>query len=127
MKTFVSENYDDMCSLALTHILQVLDPIKNPLISPASGDTPAGLYKKLVSHVAHKNIEINNWSFVGLDEWMGMNGNDQGSCRFHLNDQLFNPLKVKENQIIFFDGRAADTNIECENIEKYIFKMQELM
>lgn len=122
MKIFISENYDEMCRRALNHILQLLASIKNPLICPASGDTPAGLYKNLVSDVELKKIEINNWSFVGLDEWMGMNGNDQGSCRFHLNNQLFKPLNVKESQISFFDGRENDTNNECVKVEDFIFE-----
>lgn len=122
MKIFVSENYDQMCRLALDHILQLVGSKKNPLICPASGDTPAGLYKKLVSDVKLKKIAVNNWLYVGLDEWMGMNGNDQGSCRFHLNNQLFEPLNVLESQIIFFDGRTGDTNKECVKVEDFILK-----
>ena len=49
-----------------------------------------------------------------------MNGNDEGSCRFHLNNQLFNPLQIAEKQISFFDGRAKDLNEECDRIENFI-------
>ena len=122
MKIFVSEDYDEMCRLALDHILQLMGLKENPLICPASGDTPAGLYKKLVSDVEHKKIVVNNWLYVGLDEWMGMNASDQGSCRFHLNNQLFKPLNVTDSQISFFDGRVNDTNNECVKVEDFIFK-----
>ena len=61
-----------------------------------------------------------NWNFVGLDEWMGMNGTDEGSCRYHLDKQLFHRLKIKESQICFFDGRAKDPELECERVENYI-------
>ncbi len=46
-----------------------------------------------------------------------MNGNDEGSCRYHLNNQLFHPLNVSENNIAFFNGRAKDPQIECKRID----------
>jgi 6-phosphogluconolactonase/glucosamine-6-phosphate isomerase/deaminase len=50
-----------------------------------------------------------------------MNGNDQGSCRFYLNHQLLNPLRVPHNKIIFFNGRANDLQQECERIESFLY------
>ena len=47
---------------------------------------------------------------LALMNGLGMNGDDEGSCRFHLNNQLFNPLQVAENKISFFDGKAKDLN-----------------
>jgi galactosamine-6-phosphate isomerase len=49
-----------------------------------------------------------------------MNGNDEGSCRFHLNNQLFNPLHISENNICFFDGKTKDLNAECDKVENFI-------
>ena len=61
-----------------------------------------------------------DWYFLSLDEWVGMNGEDEGSCRFHLNNQLFNPLNVKEDHIGFFDGQEKDLERECDKIENFI-------
>ena len=61
-------------------------------------------------------------NFIGLDEWLGMNGNDEGSCRYHLNNQLFHPLDVDEKNIAFFDGRAIDPEEECKRIDDSIKK-----
>ncbi len=65
-------------------------------------------------------MDISNWSFVGLDEWIGMNAGDEGSCRYHLNTQLFQPLQIAENKICFFNGRITEANKECEYIESFI-------
>ena len=90
------------------------------MLCTASGDSPAGLYKELIRQVNEKKIDVSGWYFVSLDEWLGLNGDDEGSCRFHLNNQLFNPLQVAENNIGFFDGRAKDPEMECERIENFI-------
>jgi len=49
-----------------------------------------------------------------------LNGDDEGSCRFHLDNQLFNPLGVAKDKIGFFDGKEKDLTNECENVENFI-------
>ena len=65
-------------------------------------------------------MDISSWDFVGLDEWLGMNETDEGSCRQSLNQQFFGPLQVAENRICFFDGRATDPQGECKKVETFI-------
>jgi glucosamine-6-phosphate isomerase len=119
MTIFVADTYEEFSRQAADDVIALLQTIKKPLICPASGDTPAGLYK----YLTNKNeVDTTRWLFVGLDEWAGMNGNDEGSCRFHLDNQLFNPLRVSSNRICFFNGKAADPNKECSDVEQFILK-----
>lgn len=120
MKLIISKSYEHMSAKSVNDLLELILPLKNPLICTASGDTPAGLYKELIKKVNQKKMDISGWYFVSLDEWMGMNGNDEGSCRFHLNNQLFHPLDVAEKNIGFFDGRAKNPVAECNRIENFI-------
>jgi galactosamine-6-phosphate isomerase len=120
MLIFVADTYEALSKLSVNHLTESLRSIDHPLICTASGDSPAGLYKELVEKVRKKELDIKNYSFVGLDEWAGMNGEDEGSCRFHLNNQLFNPLKISPEKICFFDGRSEDLSEECNKTEQYI-------
>jgi len=120
MKLFIGETYESMSKRAVEDMMEIIQPLKNPVLCTASGDTPAGLYKELINQVSKNKTDVSGWYFVGLDEWLGMNGNDEGSCRFHLNNQLFHPLHVPENNISFFDGRAKDLEAECDRIENFI-------
>ena len=54
---------------------------------------------------------------------LGMNGTDEGSCRYHLNNDLFRPLEIAEDKIIFFDGRAKNLQAQCDGVEDYIHLM----
>src|SRR5690606_7056685 len=120
MKIFVSENYEAMSGRAARHLVEYVKEIEHPLICMASGDSPAGLYKAMIEMVQQKQLDLSGWYFVGLDEWAGMNGDDEGSCRFHLNNQFFHPLQIKEERICFFDGRADNMQHQCEMVEDFI-------
>jgi glucosamine-6-phosphate isomerase len=122
MEIFIADTYNELSKQAANDVIQLMQSRKHPLICIASGDTPAGLYKEIVDKVNKNDLNISDWSFIGLDEWVGMNGDDEGSCRFNLNEQLFQPLKIAANKISFFDGRANDPDKECEGVEHFILQ-----
>ena len=120
MRLFVYETYESVSARAAEAIMYLINSKRNAVICPASGDSPSGTYQKLVTHIKENKTDISDLFFVGLDEWMGMNENDEGSCRFHLNHQLFYPLYVRQDHIVFFDGRAQDLKTECKRIDDAI-------
>ncbi len=122
MQIIVTDTYDVMSKKVADDIEQLMQQYRQPVICVASGDSPAGVYKELVQKVNAKQLDVSNWFFVSLDEWAGMNGNDEGSCRFHLDNQLFNPLQVSTERISFFDGRADDLQLQCDEVENFISK-----
>lgn len=124
MKIIVADTYEALSKKAADDLVVLTRSIKEPLVCTASGDSPSGLYKELVYKVSEKHPDISSWYFVGLDEWTGMNGKDEGSCRFYLDRQFFHPLAVREERICFFDGRAADAQAECQRTENFIEKHQ---
>src|SRR6185295_3580455 len=106
MKIVIADNYEKLSELAAADVIELMQSFNHPLLCTASGESPAGVYKNLVDTITKNEVNISDWSFVGLDEWVGMNGDDEGSCRFYINNQLFDPLKIAANRISFFDGRA---------------------
>ena len=120
MKIFASETYETMSIQAAETVIQLMQSRSRPVICAASGHSPEGLYKEIINRVRKKQLSVDHWLFLGLDEWVGMNASDQGSCRHHLDLELLNPLQVPEDRICFFDGRANDLEAECERIEKFI-------
>lgn len=122
MKIIVTDTYEELSKRAAADLIEFLKAVQQPLICTASGDSPSGLYKELVQRVGNKELDISDWYFVGLDEWAGMNEEDEGSCRFHLNRQFFHPLKIRNEKICFFNGRAKDLKEECRRTEDFIRK-----
>ena len=120
MKITVGDSYEVMSQKAADVVVELMQQFTKPLICTASGDSPAGLYKHLVQRVNAHQADISDWFFISLDEWAGKNSTDEGSCRYHLDHQLFTPLQVKEKKIFFFDGRASDLDGECKKAETFI-------
>jgi len=120
MKIFVTDNYEKMSKHAADDVVEIMQSRKDPLICTASGHSPAGLYKEIIERAGSRQLNTSHWFFVGLDEWIPMNGNDEGSCRYHLNKELFLPLQTSDHKICFFDGRAKDLQAECVKTEDFI-------
>lgn len=120
MQIFISDSYEEMCVKAANDIVEIIRPLSKLLFCVASGDSPKGLYKQLVKQRNNSLLDISGWYFLGLDEWIGLGKNDEGSCRYMLDKDVFKPLQVKEEKICCFDGKTNDTYKECERIETFI-------
>lgn len=118
MRIVIYPTYEALSAKVAAHVLALMSASDQPLLCPASGDTPAGLYKAMAG--TYQASQYANWSFVGLDEWVGLNGADEGSCRYSINKDLFQPLGISENNICFFDGRSPDLPGECLRAEQFI-------
>ncbi|NNV54196.1 glucosamine-6-phosphate deaminase [Limnovirga soli] len=126
MKIVIADTYDQLSVLAANDIIGKMNLIENPLICTASGDSPTGIYKEFVRLYKENRLDTSDWYFVGLDEWMGMNENDEGSCRYHLEQQLFQPLHVSGGRLCFFDGRQPNADLECDRIETFMLLHQQI-
>ena len=108
MELFIAKNYEELSRQAAAELVKFMRKTPSPLLCVASGDTPSGLYRQLVEWVQAAEVDVSGWYFTGLDEWSGMNGTDEGSCRWHLDRQLFHPLRIAPERMCFFNGRAVD-------------------
>ncbi len=120
MKIFIDDTYEALSKRVANDVINIMSNASKPLFCAASGDSPKGLYKELADQNNASLIDISNWYFLGLDEWLGLDANNEGSCRYMLNKDLFHPLHVKKEMICCFDGKTNDTPKECNRIENFI-------
>ena len=120
MKIFIDDAYEAMSKRIANDVIKIMKPLPKPLLCVASGDSPKGLYKELTKQQNESLLNTSQWYFLGLDEWIGLGRNDEGSCRFMLDKDVFKPLHVKEEKICCFDGNTNDTDEDCERIETFI-------
>lgn len=115
MQVIIEANYAMLSRRVAEDVIRLMGARKQPLLCTASGDTPTGLYRELVERRAGSD-----WRFIGLDEWVGMNGADEGSCRQYTDLHLFHPLSVDAGRIFFFDGRGTDLQHQCSDAIAWI-------
>lgn len=120
MKHQVFPSYAALCRAVADEIAAVVRSRPNALVCLASGHSPLGVFACLIDDVRNGRLNLSHCEWVGLDEWMGMNGADPGSCRQMMDEFLFHPLGVSPAKIHFFDGRAAHPMGEVDRIAKRI-------
>jgi galactosamine-6-phosphate isomerase len=120
MQLFIADTYESMSQQCARVIAEIIKPITAPLVCVPSGDSPKGLYKEWELQHEEQIINVHDWYFLGLDEWVGLGRTDEGSCRFMLNRDLFQPLDIDPEKICCFDGTTTDTTEECNRIENFI-------
>ncbi len=120
MKLNIFESYDEMSAATADFVAGIVKKRPNSLITLPSGDTPTKTLKNLVAKANAGEISFDRTSFVGLDEWVGMDKDSEGSCQHYIYDNFFNPLNIKSQQITFFNAMADDLTEECEKIDKHI-------
>jgi 6-phosphogluconolactonase/glucosamine-6-phosphate isomerase/deaminase len=86
MKIHIAGDYETLSKNVAEDLISLVGNKANPLLCVASGDSPAGLYREVVKRVKKQEVDIRDWNFLGLDEWVGLNDADEGSCRFQLDN-----------------------------------------
>jgi len=93
---------------------------KNALICFASGHTPIGVFQELAKEVNNKNLDLSDCTFLSLDEWIGIDPTDPGSCLSMLKKDCFEPLHIQPDKIEFFNVQADNMQKECDRINSLI-------
>ena len=114
------KDYDSLSSAAAYWVWRQIQQKPDSLICFPSGDSPTGMFKFLVQYAKEGKIDFSRAHFVGLDEWVGMDKNDEGSCSHYLHEHFFSKLKIAPTQVRFFDARAADLDEECQKMNEHI-------
>ncbi len=122
MKVIIDDTYQNMSFKAANHFLDFVTNESDPLICVASGHTPTEMYRQIHLQINNGTIDTSTWRYVGLDEWIGLDETDNGSCRGYLNKHFFEPLQVPSSSIHCFNGKSPETGEECERMEIFINK-----
>jgi glucosamine-6-phosphate isomerase len=119
MKISIYDTYDAMSEAAANLIAQQLAEKPASVLCLPSGDTPTGTLTYLVKWANQGSVDLSQCFFVGLDEWVGMDEHDQGSCKYYLKHNFFDKLNRPLTNVMLFDAKA-DLDAECERINKFI-------
>lgn len=108
----------ELNELASERIIHDLRQNPKSLICAATGNSPTGVYKKLVEK--KRNINTSDLRFIKLDEWYGLGTDDEGSCEKYLYENLFNPLGISHEQYIAFNGKTDNPDKEFQSVTHYL-------
>jgi glucosamine-6-phosphate isomerase len=120
MEINIYDNYSSLCKATAALIIKYINQKTNSLICLASGHTPIGVFQELSNEIKAGNIDFTGCTFLSLDEWLGIDPNDSGSCLSMLRKDCFEPMNIKSTQVEFFNVLATDLDEECNRINQLI-------
>ena len=80
----------------------------------ATGSTPETLYQEMVK----SDVDFSNCVSINLDEYIGLNGDNDQSYRYFMNSNLFNDNPFKATYVP--NGQAEDLEAECRHYEEIL-------
>lgn len=119
-KINIYPDYAYMSSAAAGRVIDLINHKPDSVICFPSGSSPKGMFDSLVTANQNGRVDFSKCIFVGLDEWIGLGAGDDGSCRDLLDRDFLKPIGLREDQIVFFDGKALDPQAECDRVNKIV-------
>ena len=120
MTTKIYSDYESLARATADLITDYLQHKKDAWICLASGHTPIGVFKFLLQDVQSGKLDLSRCKFFSLDEWVGIDPTDSGSCLSMLRKDFFDPLPIPHHQIEFFNVLTHDLSAECNRINTLI-------
>ncbi|MDN6126786.1 MAG: glucosamine-6-phosphate deaminase, partial [Tetragenococcus halophilus] len=80
----------------------------------ATGSTPETMY----SYMIESDMDFSDKVSVNLDEYVGLDGNNEQSYRYFMDQHLFNHKPFKKTYVP--NGKAQDLDAECQRYDDII-------
>lgn len=122
MTTLRFSNYEELSAYAADEIANAIKEKPNLVLCMASGHTPALTAELLTKKLLDEKTDYSQITFIGLDEWVGLSPENEGSCYYFFNTKLFQPLQLHPSQYFLFDAMANDLQAECKKMDAVIEK-----
>ncbi|RFZ85383.1 glucosamine-6-phosphate deaminase [Mucilaginibacter terrenus] len=120
MKIKIYDTNDEMSKAAADLVVQQLQEKPDSVICFPSGESPTGMLRYLVQYAHEGTADLSRCYIVGLDEWVGMDESNHGSCKHYLHTNFFNHLDIDPERVVMFNAKADDLEAECERINNFI-------
>jgi len=120
MKFIVCENYEEMSAQGAKIVIDIMKQKQNAILGLATGSTPVGLYKELISAYKNGEISFKETKTFNLDEYYPISKSNDQSYDYFMKDNLFNHVDIDLTNTDIPNGEAKDPVSECEDYEKRI-------
>lgn len=120
MKIIVTKDYTEMSKIAAMTIGELIKDKPDAVLGLATGSTPIGTYEELIKMNACQEIDFSNIKTVNLDEYLGLDSDNDQSYRYFMNEKLFNHININKENTYVPSGMAKDIETEIKNYEAKI-------
>lgn len=120
MRVDICPNRESFNQTSAELIADVVRVNPKAAITFATGGTPLGTYQELRFLAATEGLDFSKATAFHLDEYVGLEKEDEQSYQRYLRQNLFDHLYF--NSVHFLNGRAKDLERECRRYERMLAK-----
>lgn len=120
MKVLIYEDYKSLSEFAADEIIRLLREKPAALVCLASGDSPKLTCELFSKKAREENMDLSHFTFIGLDEWVGLSPDTEGSCENDFKKRIFEPLGLPSSQYHLFNGLSDNLEMECVVMDNFI-------
>ena len=114
MKVIVSKNYEEMSKKAADLIINLMIEKPQAKLGFATGSTPIGLYENLAKANKEGEISFKYAKSVNLDEYIGIDKDNDQSYQYFMNENLFSKVDFKKGATHLPFAKEADSKYAKE-------------
>ena len=119
----ITNCYEEMSQKAADIIIEMLKKKPNSILGMATGSTPLGSYKILISKYNEGLISFKDVQTFNLDEYCDIPKEHEQSYFTYMNNNLFNHIDIDKNNTHIPKGEG-DAIINSDNYEKELNKIK---
>jgi len=112
MKFIKVKTYEELSHKAALIIASQMIVKPNCVLGLATGSSPVGTYKELIKMNQAGDIDFSTITSVNLDEYVGLDGTNDQSYRYFMNDNLFDHVNIRKDHTFVPNGCAEDLKVE---------------
>lgn len=120
MKIIRAKDYHDMSRKAANIISAQIIMKPSCVLGLATGSTPIGTYAQLVEWYKKGDLDFSEVTTVNLDEYKGLDRNNDQSYYYFMNDNLFSKVNIDLARTFLPDGMEPDSDKACADYNKII-------
>ena len=123
MRVYKTRDYDHASRVAANILSAQVIMKPDCVLGLATGSTPEGLYKQLIEWYKKGDIDFKKVRSVNLDEYVGLDGSNDQSYRYFMDNHFFDHINIKKENTNLPCGTEKDTEKACKDYNKIIKSM----
>ena len=117
---YVKEDYTSMSKKAAQMVAAQVNLKSASILGLATGSTPEGMYKELVSMYEHDEVDFAEVTSFNLDEYFQLPAENEQSYAYYMNKHFFGSVNIKPDHIHVPSGITSDVDGVCKAYDKKI-------
>jgi glucosamine-6-phosphate isomerase len=122
MQLKIYKDYQSLSEAAANEISDLIQNNPNAILCLASGETPRLTCKLFAEKAIKAKLDLSRITFIGLDEWVDIPQENDGSCHYFFQHEIFNPLHFSSAQVHLFNAMSGSLEDECRKMDNIIFE-----